>query len=133
MGGGAFRLLIFSVVDWFRLERIERVVHLVRCAMLVRRCFDDVVAEALEVGRRAWDRARICHPIMESGKEMVVLSGGDVHHRRDARRTRSPQERYVTPDVLEVGHDDDGGGLGQRARLTGVVRLQRNGDNDAIG
>jgi len=133
MGGGAVRLLIVSVVDGFRLERMERVVHHVRCAMLVRRCFDDVVAEALEVGRRAWDRARIGHPIMESGKEMVGLGGGDVHHRRDARRSRSPQERDVTPDVLEVGHDDDGGGLGQGARLTGVVRLQRNGDNDAIG
>ena len=64
---------------------------------------------------------------------MVVLGDDNVHHGRDARRSRSPQERYVTPDVLEVGHDEDGGGLGQRARLTGVIRLQRNGDNDDIG
>ena len=64
---------------------------------------------------------------------MVVLGGCDVHYRRDACRSRLPQERYVAPDVLEVGHDEDGGGLGQRACLTGVVCLQRYGDNDAIG
>ena len=64
---------------------------------------------------------------------MVLLGGCDMHYHRDARRSRSPQERYFIPDVLEVGHDEDGGGLGQRARLTGVIRLQRNGDNDAIG
>ena len=63
---------------------------------------------------------------------MVELGGCDVHYRRDAHCSRLPQERYVAPDVLEVGHDEDGGGLGQRARLTGVVRLQRNGDNDAL-
>jgi len=55
---------------------------------------------------------------------MVVLGGCDVHYRRDARRSRLPQEQYVAPDVLEVGHVEDGGGLGQRARLTGVIRLQ---------
>ena len=64
---------------------------------------------------------------------MVVLGGCNVHYRRDACCSRLPQERYVAPDVLEVGHDEDGGGLGQWAHLTGVIRLQRNEDNDAIG
>ena len=62
---------------------------------------------------------------------MVVLGGCNVHYRRDARRSHLPQERYVAPDVREVGHA--GGGLGQRARLTSVIRLQRNGDNNASG
>ena len=57
MGGGSFWLPILSVVDWLCLERVERVINFVRCSMLERRCFDDVVAEALEVGRRAWDGA----------------------------------------------------------------------------
>ena len=35
---------------------------------------------------------------MEGGKEMVVLGGGDVHHRRDARRPRLSQERDITPE-----------------------------------
>ena len=57
MGGGSFRLLILSVVDWLCLEWVERVINLVRFAMLERRCFDDVVSEALEVSRRTWDGA----------------------------------------------------------------------------
>ena len=48
---------------------------------------------------------------MEGRKEMVGLSGCDVHYRRDARCSRLPQERDIAPDVREVGHD--GGGLGQ--------------------
>ena len=42
---------------------------------------------------------------------MVGLGGCDVHYRRDARRPHLSQERDITPDVREVGHDD--GGLGQ--------------------
>jgi len=57
MGGGSLRLLILSVVDGFRLKRVERVINFVCFAMLERRCFDDVVSEALEVSRRTWDGA----------------------------------------------------------------------------
>ena len=57
MGGGSLRLLILSVVDWLCLEWVERVINLVRFAMLERRCFDDVVTEASEVSRRTWDGA----------------------------------------------------------------------------
>ena len=57
MGGGSFWLSILSVADWLCLERVERVINLVRFAMLERRCFDDVVSEALEVSRHTWDGA----------------------------------------------------------------------------
>ena len=57
MGGGSFRLPILFVVNWLCLEQVEQVIIFIRCSMLERRYFDDVVSEALEVSRRTWDGA----------------------------------------------------------------------------